>query len=67
MSPGRCGVRSTRPNAAGKQIAFNAAHGITPQTVQKNIADIMEAAYPGAHHHGPALARVANRRRNMRP
>jgi len=31
-----------------KQIAFNEAHGITPQTVQKNVADIMEAAYPGA-------------------
>ena len=27
-----------------KQIAFNAAHGITPQTIVKRIADIMEGA-----------------------
>jgi excinuclease ABC subunit B len=31
-----------------KQIAFNEEHGITPQTIEKNVADIMEAAYPGA-------------------
>jgi excinuclease ABC subunit B len=27
-----------------KQIAFNEAHGITPRTIRKNIADIMEGA-----------------------
>jgi excinuclease ABC subunit B len=27
-----------------KQIAFNAAHGITPQTIVKRVADIMEGA-----------------------
>ena len=43
----------------GKQIEFNAAHGITPQTVQKNIADIMEAAYPGAPTTARRFARVA--------
>jgi len=42
-----------------KQIAFNEAHGITPQTVQKNIADIMEAAYPGAPSSAKRFARVA--------
>jgi len=36
-----------------KQIAFNEAHGITPKTVQKSVADIMEAAVPG----GGAIAR----------
>ncbi len=31
-----------------KQIAFNEAQGITPQTVSKNVADIMEGAHiPG--------------------
>jgi excinuclease ABC subunit B len=34
-----------------KQIAFNETHGITPQTVQKRVADVMEGARvaaPGA-------------------
>ncbi len=30
-----------------KQIAFNKAHGITPKTVEKSVADIMETAVPG--------------------
>lgn len=31
-----------------KQMAHNAAHGITPQTVRKRIADVMEGAYANA-------------------
>ena len=32
-----------------KQIAFNAAHGITPQTIRKRVADVMDGARaPGA-------------------
>ena len=42
-----------------KQLAFNAEHDITPQTVQKNIADIMEAAYPGAPSTARRFAKVA--------
>ena len=42
-----------------KQIAFNEAHGITPKTVQKKIADIMESAYPGGQKSAREYARVA--------
>jgi len=42
-----------------KQLAFNAEHGITPTTVQKNVADIMEAAYPGAPPTAKRFARMA--------
>ncbi len=31
-----------------KQIAFNEAYGITPKTVEKSVADIMETAVPGS-------------------
>jgi excinuclease ABC subunit B len=31
-----------------KQIAYNQTHGITPKTIQKRIADVMEGAYANA-------------------
>ncbi|MXW49329.1 MAG: excinuclease ABC subunit UvrB [Gammaproteobacteria bacterium] len=42
-----------------KQVAFNEAHGITPQTVRKQVADVME----GARHQAPGAARKATRTR----
>ena len=42
-----------------KQLEFNAEHDITPKTVQKNVADIMEAAYPGAPTTARRFAKVA--------
>jgi excinuclease ABC subunit B len=30
-----------------KQIAYNEAHGITPQTIRKNVEDILEGVYDG--------------------
>ena len=53
----------------GKQLEFNATHGITPRGIQKSVADILEGAYveaPGAI----ALAKVADRAgdyRNLTP
>jgi excinuclease ABC subunit B len=42
-----------------KQTAFNTAHGITPQTIRKAVADIMEAAYPGAPMRARDYAKTA--------
>jgi len=43
-----------------KQIAHNAEHGITPQTIQKAVADIMEAHTPGAPMKARDYAKVAD-------
>jgi excinuclease ABC subunit B len=42
-----------------KQVEFNLAHGITPQTIRKAVADIMEGAYPGAPLRARDYAKVA--------
>ncbi|MCU7846207.1 MAG: excinuclease ABC subunit UvrB [Candidatus Thiodiazotropha sp. (ex Monitilora ramsayi)] len=42
-----------------KQLDHNQRHGITPQTVLKSIADIMEGAYPGAQVNAKRFAKVA--------
>ncbi len=42
-----------------KQIAFNEANGVTPQTVRKQVADIME----GARRQAPGAARKVTRTR----
>jgi len=43
-----------------RQVAFNAAQGITPQTIRKRVADIMEGAYPGAPMRARDYAKVAD-------
>jgi len=43
-----------------KQVAHNVANGITPRTIQKAIADIMEADHPGGPLRARDYARVAD-------
>jgi len=43
-----------------KQIAHNEQHGITPQTIKKAVADIMEAHVPGAPMKARDYAKVAD-------
>jgi excinuclease ABC subunit B len=42
-----------------KQIAHNEEHGITPKTIRKAVADIMEAHTPGAPMKARDYAKVA--------
>jgi excinuclease ABC subunit B len=41
-----------------RQRAYNAAHDITPATIRKNVADIMEGAYQGDTDLGRVTAKV---------
>jgi excinuclease ABC subunit B len=42
-----------------RQLTHNAAHGITPRTVEKKVADIMEGAYAGAPTGSRQYAKIA--------
>ncbi|MBA3563002.1 MAG: excinuclease ABC subunit UvrB [Gammaproteobacteria bacterium] len=42
-----------------KQIAFNAAHGISPQTIIKAVTDIMEGAHARGRSRGRRIDRAA--------
>ncbi len=42
-----------------KQIAHNKEHGITPQSIIRKVADVMEGAYASAHGDAKKYAQVA--------
>jgi excinuclease ABC subunit B len=42
-----------------KQVAYNKAHGITPQTIRKAVSDVMEGAHAGHTPSARKYARVA--------
>jgi excinuclease ABC subunit B len=42
-----------------RQLEFNKAHGITPKTIQKKVADVMEGAHDEGRRRGRRVARVA--------
>ncbi|NIV18119.1 MAG: excinuclease ABC subunit UvrB [Woeseiaceae bacterium] len=50
-----------------KQLAFNEEHGITPATIVKQVADIMEAAYPAPGKRRRKVAEDAARYDTMTP
>jgi excinuclease ABC subunit B len=50
-----------------RQIAHNAAHGITPATIVKRVADIMEGAYPAPRGAGRRVAEDAAAYGSMSP
>ncbi|GIX15000.1 MAG: hypothetical protein KatS3mg118_2959 [Paracoccaceae bacterium] len=41
-----------------KQMAWNEAHGITPETVRKNVADILEGSWAGDTDEARITARI---------
>jgi len=41
-----------------KQVAYNAAHGITPETVRKNVADVLDGLWSGDTDAARITARV---------
>jgi excinuclease ABC subunit B len=41
-----------------KQLAYNLAHGITPETVRKNVADVLEGLWQGDTDEARITARV---------
>ncbi len=50
-----------------RQLAYNAAHGITPATIVKRVADVMEAAYPAGKAAGRRVAEEATAYAAMSP
>ena len=50
-----------------RQVEHNLAHGITPATIVKQVADVMEASYPVPERGRRRVAEDASRYRSMSP
>ena len=53
-----------------KQTAYNLAHGITPETIRRNVRDVLDGPLPGRHRPGPhhrPHRQAADRRQPRRP
>ncbi|MEE4217193.1 MAG: excinuclease ABC subunit UvrB [Xanthomonadales bacterium] len=45
----------------GKQIEYNLEHGITPKTIEKKVADVMDGAHDGGRRYDRRATRVAEK------
>ena len=50
-----------------RQVTYNADHGITPATIVKRVADIMEATYPGPGRKSRKVAEPGSRYARLSP
>jgi excinuclease ABC subunit B len=41
-----------------KQLAYNLAHGITPETIRKNVADVLDGLFQGDTDQARVTARI---------
>jgi excinuclease ABC subunit B len=41
-----------------KQLTYNAEHGITPETIRKNVADVLEGLFPADTDQARVTARI---------
>ena len=56
------GHRRDQPPPRQLQVAYNAEHGIDPQTIRKAVTDILSMLRPGRHGAGARAATAASAR-----
>jgi excinuclease ABC subunit B len=51
-------VKAPPRPARDKQLAYNLAHGITPETIRKNVADVLDGLFQGDTDQARVTARI---------